>query len=128
LIGVRTGELDKRVGAVLPGYMTMGGAGMSGMGEMGMKMPRNSLPMVGAQGKHGYIDMGGMFTVVKVRENLTSYDDPGWYENPPGTVASLAGDDELQRDLGQISESEPVDNTMKMDHQKMGHMRMPKGG
>jgi hypothetical protein len=44
--------------------------------------------------------MGGMFTIVKVRENLTSYDDPGRYENPRGTVASLASDDDLQRDLG----------------------------
>jgi hypothetical protein len=29
--------------------------------------------------------MGGVFAVVKVRKNLTNYDDPGWYENPPGT-------------------------------------------
>jgi manganese oxidase len=35
-----------------------------------------------------------------VRENLTSYDDPGWYDNPPGTLATLASNDELQRDLG----------------------------
>jgi hypothetical protein len=52
------------------------------------------------KGKHDYIDMGGMFTIVKVRENLTSYDDPGWYENPPGTLASLASNEELRRDLG----------------------------
>jgi hypothetical protein len=45
-----------------------------------------------------------MFTIVKVRENLTSYDDPGWYEPPPGTLASLAGDEELQRDLGRLPE------------------------
>jgi manganese oxidase len=104
LIGVKTGELDKRAGAVLPGYMTMGDTGMSGMGEMGMNRPRNSLPMVGAPGKYDYIDMGGMFTIVKVRENLTTYDDPGWYEPPPGTLASLAGDEEMQRDLGRLPE------------------------
>jgi hypothetical protein len=46
------------------------------------------------------IDMGGMFAILKVRENLTSYEDPGWYENPPGTLASVATDEELQRDLG----------------------------
>lgn len=95
---------------------------------MGMKVPRNSLPMVGAQGKHDYIDMGGMFTVVKVRENLTSYDDPGWYENPPGTLASLASNDELQRDLGKIPEAELMDNNMKTDHGNMGHSRTLKGG
>jgi hypothetical protein len=102
LIGVRPGDLDKRVSTFLRGYMTMGESGMADMGEMSMKVPRNSIPMIGAQGKHDYIDMGGMFTVVKVRENLTSYDDPGWYENPPGTLATLASNDELQRDLGKI--------------------------
>jgi FtsP/CotA-like multicopper oxidase with cupredoxin domain len=101
LIGVRTGSVDKRVGKFLQGYMTMGESGMADMGEMGMPVPRNSIPMVGAPGKHGYIDMGGMFTILKVRDNLTAYDDPGWYENPPGTLASLAGREELQRDLGQ---------------------------
>ena len=64
--------------------------------------PASSLPMVGMQGKHVYIYMGGMFAVLKVRENLTSYADPGWYENPPGTLASLASNDELRRDSGQI--------------------------
>jgi hypothetical protein len=125
LIGVRTGALNKRVSTFLNGYMTMGESGMGGMGDMGMKVPRNSLPMVGAQGKHDYIDMGGMFTVVKIRENLTSYDDPGWYENPPGTLASLASNDELQRDLGQIPETKPMDKDMKMDH---GHSKSGKGG
>jgi manganese oxidase len=100
LIGVRPGDLNKRVSTFLRGYMTMGESGMADMGEMGMPVPRNSIPMVGAQGKHDYIDMGGMFTILKVRENLTSYDDPGWYDNPPGTLASLASNDELQRDLG----------------------------
>jgi hypothetical protein len=72
-----------------------------------MERPRNSLSMVGAPGKYGYIDMGGMFTIIKVRENLTTYDDPGWYEPPPGTLASLANSDELERDLGRLPEAEP---------------------
>jgi hypothetical protein len=33
------------------------------------------------------MEMGGMFTVLKVRDNLESYDDPGWYAAPPGTIA-----------------------------------------
>jgi hypothetical protein len=65
---------------------------------------------------------------VKVRENLTSYEDPGWYENPPGTLASLASNDELQRDLGKIPEAEPMDKNMKMDHMNMDHMDMKHGG
>ncbi|MCT9000259.1 hypothetical protein NYR58_17890, partial [Chelativorans intermedius] len=47
-------------------------------------------PSVGAdQGQFGAIEMGSMFSVVKVREGLsaTDYSDPGWYEHPEGTVA-----------------------------------------
>jgi len=124
LVGIQTGSLDKKVSAFLPGFMTMGDTGMGGMGEMGMKVPRNSIPMVGMQGKYDYIDMGGMFTIVKVRENLTSYDDPGWYETPPGTLASPASNDELQRDLGQIPDAKPAEKEMKMDHGNMHHMNM----
>ena len=61
------------------------------MGEMaatgGMPVPRNSIPMRGGEGPFGAIDMIGMFTVLKVREGITSYEDPGWYQHPPGTVA-----------------------------------------
>ncbi|HEY0792990.1 MAG TPA: copper oxidase [Chthoniobacterales bacterium] len=123
LIGVEKGNLDKRVRKFLSGYMTMGETGMSEMGDMGMPMPRNSLPMVGAPGKHGYIDMGGMFTIVKIRENLANYEDPGWYENPPGTLAVAATDEELRRDLGQMPEAKPgagpMQNMPAMD--RSGH-------
>jgi manganese oxidase len=98
MIGMAPGQLDQRVRRLLPGYMTMGQEGMGDMGDMGMPVPRNSLPMVGAAGKHDYITMGGMFTVLKVRNALSSYRDPGWYENPSGTLASLADANELRRD------------------------------
>jgi hypothetical protein len=39
-----------------------------------------------------------MFTIVKVRPGLTSYEDPGWYDNPPATIARPASADELRRD------------------------------
>lgn len=58
--------------------MTMG---QDGMGDMGMAVPRNSVPMVGAVGSHDYITMGGLYTSLKVRENFSDYEsDPGWYE------------------------------------------------
>ena len=60
-----------------------------------MKGVPNTLPMVTGEGPFGPIEMGGMFTVVKVREGLTSYQDPGWYEHPEGTVArKVKGDGE----------------------------------
>ena len=73
---------------------------MDDMGNhaMQMAMPENSIAMMGGKGPHGTIDMGGMFTVLKVRENLTSYADPGWYQPPPGTVAQAASKQDLERD------------------------------
>jgi hypothetical protein len=78
--------------------MTMGQKGMGDMGDMGMAIPPNSIPMVGGKGPHDYITMGGMFTILKVRETLTSYDDPGWYKAPGGTQADLASAGDLRRD------------------------------
>lgn len=40
----------------------------------------------------------GMFTILKVREELASYDDPGWYKSPPGTQADVAAAEDLKRD------------------------------
>lgn len=98
MIGVRTDGLDSRMRRLLPGYMTMGTTGMAKMGAMNMPVPRNSIPMRGAPGKHDYIELGGMFTVLKVRDGITSYDDPGWYDNPPGTLAREATPAELRAD------------------------------
>ena len=52
-------------------------------------MPDNTLPMMTGFGQFGPMEMGGMFSVVKVREGLAAddYKDPGWYKHPPGTVA-----------------------------------------
>jgi len=68
------------------------------MGDMGMPVPKNSIPMRGGKGPHGYIDMGGMFTIVKVREQLDSYADPGWYQQPPDTVVRRATAAQLRAD------------------------------
>jgi hypothetical protein len=79
--------------------MTMGQDGMGDMATMGMPVPANSIPMVGGPGPFDYITMGGMFTILKVRENLARYDkDPGWYDNPPGTVAERASHADLRAD------------------------------
>ena len=60
-----------------------------GMHGAGFDGPRNTLPMMTGEGQFGPIEMGGMFTVVKIRDQLAGYKDPGWYKNPPGTVARL---------------------------------------
>ncbi|GAB5463076.1 MAG: hypothetical protein HoeaKO_31670 [Hoeflea alexandrii] len=62
---------------------------MAEMGAMEMPLPDNTIPMMTGWGPHGPLEMGGMFSVVKVREGISAgdYSDPGWYENPPGTQA-----------------------------------------
>ncbi len=85
MMGVRQKGVEEKVREVLPGYMPMGEKGMGNMHEMGR--PKNTLPMMTGTGPFGPIEMGGMFTVVKVRDDLSSYADPGWYKHPPGTVA-----------------------------------------
>ena len=89
MIGVEPGDFDQQMRPLLPNYMTMGQHGMGDMAEMGMAMPPNSVPMQGSRGPHDYITMGGMFTILKVREELPNgYDqDPGWYQDKPGELA-----------------------------------------
>jgi len=98
MIGVKHKPLDKAVRPLLPGYMTMGQDGMGDMGDMGMAVPKNSIPMAGAQGPYDYITMGGMFTLLKVRDDLPSYEDPGWYKQPTSSMARAATLAELTRD------------------------------
>jgi FtsP/CotA-like multicopper oxidase with cupredoxin domain len=98
MIGADTRIVDRRMSRAIPEYMSMGQTGMGGMGEMEMDIPPNSLPMRGAAGPSGYIDMGGMFTVLKVRERPESADPDGWYEHPAGTAASPADPARLRAD------------------------------
>jgi manganese oxidase len=90
MTGADTRRLDQRMSRILPKYMTMGTTGMGNMGEMNMPIPPNSLPMRGARGPFSYIDMGGMFTILKVRDDPERADPAGWYTHPAGTVAALA--------------------------------------
>ena len=88
-IGVNKKDLAKTIRKLVPDYMPMGSNGMAEMGEMEMPMPDNTLPMMTGFGQFGPMEMGGMFSVVKVREALAAndYRDPGWYQHPQGTVA-----------------------------------------
>ena len=98
-IWVDQSGVEKDIRALLPGYMAMGKEGLSEhSGHLAMGMlpgPENTLPMMTGQGPFGAIEMGGMFTVVKVRDDLAAgdYRDPGWYSNPQGTVAQRVSTD-----------------------------------
>ncbi len=88
-IGVDQQKVAMNIMSKIPGFMAMGQNGMAEHQEHSMHMPgpENTLPMMMGEGPFGNLEMGGMFTVVKIRETLDGEGDPGWYGNPPGTVA-----------------------------------------
>jgi hypothetical protein len=88
-IGVEKRDLVKPIRRLAPDYMPMGTQGMAEMGAMEMPLPDNTLPMMTGFGQYGPIEMGGMFSVVKVRKDQAAddYKDPGWFKHPAGTVA-----------------------------------------
>jgi len=95
-LGVDQSKLEDKIHSLLPGYMAMGENGMAihqEHTESGhMQGPENTLPMMMGKGPFGKLEMGGMFTVVKVRDEVAAdYRDPGWYTNPKGTVAWRVG-------------------------------------
>jgi manganese oxidase len=114
LIGVKQGDLIKKIHNLVPEYMAMGETGMAEMSEMSkmmeMPLPENTLPMMTGTGQYGAIDMGGMFTTLKIREGLgrNDYKDPGSYKHPKGTLAH-----EVANDLPPVERSD---------------MSVPKGG
>jgi len=89
LIGVDHRELEDKIKKLVPDYMVMGERGMADMGAMEMPLPDNTLPMMTGAGPFGAMEMGGMFSVVKVRDDKKrgDYADPGWYRHPDRTVA-----------------------------------------
>jgi hypothetical protein len=96
-LGADAKRINRRVSSLVPEYMTMGQTGMGGMSEMKMPVPENSVPMYGGAGPFGTIDMGGMFTLLKVRDNPAA-DGDAWYKHPQGTVASEAQAADLTAD------------------------------
>ncbi|HEX4872972.1 MAG TPA: copper oxidase [Nevskiaceae bacterium] len=96
--GVDASGVDAALQRHLPGYATMGRHGMSEHGghvAMGLPGPENTLPMMTGEGRYGPIEMGGMFTILKVRDGHPAgdYRDPGWYENPPDRIARRVASD-----------------------------------
>jgi FtsP/CotA-like multicopper oxidase with cupredoxin domain len=106
MLGVNQDGLEEKIQQLVPDYMAMGQDGMAehaahtAMGHM--KLPKNTLPMMMGEGPFGRLEMGGMFTTIKVRDDIApgDYRDPGWYQHPPGTVAWKASPEELKRVMG----------------------------
>ncbi len=126
LIGVKQKDLVGKISNLVPDYMAMGETGMAEMSEMSsmmdVQLPENTLPMMTGTGQYGAIDMGGMFTTVKVREGLArnDYSDPGPYKHPPVSLAK-----EVLNDLPPVERPtmKDTDTDLEMSVRKpMGHM------
>src|SRR2546427_13271681 len=89
MVGVDHRGLVGKIQKIVPDYMVMGERGMGDMASMEMPLPDNTFPMMTGTGPFGPIEMGGMFTTLKVREQLgaNDYGDPGWFNHPKGSVA-----------------------------------------
>ncbi|WP_027016056.1 multicopper oxidase family protein [Comamonas composti] len=89
MIGVDHSGLVGKIQKIVPDYMVMGERGMGDMGSMEMPLPDNTHPMMTGRGPFGPLEMGGMFTTLKVREQLgaNAHGDPGWFKHPKGSVA-----------------------------------------
>uniref|UniRef100_UPI00374C8B0C multicopper oxidase family protein n=1 Tax=Rhodoferax sp. TaxID=50421 RepID=UPI00374C8B0C len=81
MLGVDQRGLAQKIQQLVPDYMVMGERGMADMGAMQMPLPEQTLPMMGGSGPYGALEMGGMFSTVKVRADQPpgDYRDPGWY-------------------------------------------------
>ncbi len=125
LTGINKQGIEERIREFFPDFMGL--MNINGMGDMfemygtkqmmdmgfKMKYPPNLSP-IGSPGSFGVIEMGSMFTIFKVRDNLTSYADPGWYQHPPGTVAESVNATENK---GSHMHGMKMQNNMNMDNQ-----------
>ncbi len=120
MIGVSQAGVEGKIQKVLPGYMAMGEKGMHEMTQMHMEGPPNTLPMMAGEGPFGAIGMGGMFTTLKVHDDVPLFKnaeeytkqvklpgDLGWYPNPPGTVSESIN-------KGNVAVPEPSDYACPM--------------
>jgi manganese oxidase len=121
-IGADLKSLTKAVQRTVPEFHPMGSDGMAAMATMEHPMPDNTLPMMTGFGQFGPIEMGGMFTLMKIREALgaNDYGDPGPYGHPEGTVAHEI---EAEPPVHHRSESTAPDGPREQPaHRPAGHL------
>ena len=94
----QTTGVAARMRQMSPGFMPMAREGMAEHQEhtdAGHQGPANTMAMMVGQGQYGNIEMGGMFTLVKARNDVApgDYSDPGFYAHPSGTVSRRVSSD-----------------------------------
>ncbi len=129
-LGVDQSGVETEIRELLPGYMAMGERGMAEHQEHTdsghMTGPENTLPMMMGQGPHGNLEMGGMFTLIKVRDGLArgDYADPGWYASPKSEIAHrVSADPDFGAPIRRESPPGPAPSLQAKpaDHSRMKH-------
>jgi len=123
MIGVDQRSIVAKITQLVPDYMVMGDKGMADMGAMEMALPDNTLPMMTGSGPYGPMEMGGMFTTVKIRSGLArnDYRDPGPYQQPKGTTAyEWTGATNAAPTAATPAASAPPPRTIEMNVRKPG--------
>jgi manganese oxidase len=130
MIGVSQAGIANQFSKLVPDYMSMGETGMAEMSDMAammdMPLPENTLPMMSGTGQFGAINMGGMFTLLKVRDNIAknSNTDPGHYQQPKGTQAYELADNAALPAATKEPQAKPAAvefNIQKPSHNGMEH-------
>jgi len=89
LLSIEKGSIEEKIKKYFPEFKGL--MGTNGMGEMfqhsrtHLRLP--NLSPLGSPGPFGIIELGGMFTLLKVRDHLPQKGEIGWYKHPNGTVA-----------------------------------------
>lgn len=138
-VGTDQSGVQEEIRKHLPGYMGMGRYGMSEHAEhlqMGLPGPDNTLPMMAGDGQFGPIEMGGMLTIVKVRDEQepSDYTDPGWYRYPKNLIAKRVssdpgfGDPPRRHPYGRSSSGPSANPTLPKDDAMPGMTYQAKQG
>ncbi len=116
MIGVDHRGVSEKIKKLVPDYMVMGERGMADMIEMTMPLPDNTIPMMTGDGPYGSVEMGGMFSILKVRADQASgdYTDPGWFKNPIGKQAY-----EYKGELPKMSKMNGIGNPLMSSKPKI---------
>ena len=98
VVGVDPSDFDGALMDHVPEFLAAGEMAAQEHTHAQDVMPRNSIAMLGGSGAFGYVTMGGMFSILKVRESRTPGDEAGWYEGPKETQADVATPEQLRAD------------------------------
>ncbi len=89
MIGFYHRGIIEKILKLVSDYMVKGERGMVDLTEMTMPLSENTLPMTTGDRPCGSVEMGELFSMLKVRADLApdDFSEPGWYKHPEGHQA-----------------------------------------